>query len=216
MTVNHAAFNPGCTDCARLSKALKEIRNTYPCYHARPVPAFGVKNPTLFIVGLAPGLHGANATGRPFTGDFAGIMLYKMLYKHGFSNQSQSKTLNDGLKLKQCRISNAVKCWPPDNKPTAAEICNCNRYLVAELAAIDKNAVILCLGHIAHNAVVRALALRRSDYRFAHGKNHTLGDNDGRIIADSYHCSRYNTNTRRLTAAMFDTIFTQIKTLLDR
>ncbi len=206
-------FDLNCTACPRLSDFLAEVREKFSHYHARPVPPFGVKNPKLLIVGLAPGLHGANATGRPFTGDHAGIILYEMLYKHGFSNKKISTDLKDGLKLKQCRITNAVKCLPPQNKPIGAEINTCNRYLIEELKTIDKKAVILSLGLVSHKAVIKALGLKQSDYPFIHGKIHKL--NDGRSIIDSYHCSRYNTNTKRLTEKMFSEIFVQIKTQLN-
>lgn len=212
LSKNNALFDIECCSCPRLSLFLKEIRKKYPDYHSRPVPAFGVKKPKLLIVGLAPGLHGANATGRPFTGDHAGIILYEMLHKHGFSNKPISIDLNDGLKLKHCRITNAVKCLPPANKPVGDEINTCNAYLVEELKAINKKSVILCLGQISHKAVIKALSLKQADYPFRHGEIHKL--NDGREIIDSYHCSRYNTNTRRLTEAMFSDIFAQIKVQL--
>lgn len=205
-------FDLNCTACPRLSDFLIEVREKYADYHARPVPPVGVKNPKLLIVGLAPGLHGANATGRPFTGDHAGIILYEMLYKHGFSNKDTSTDLKDGLKLKYCRITNAVKCLPPENKPIGDEINTCNSYLVEELKVIDKKAVILCLGLISHKAVIKALGLKQSDYPFKHGGNYSL--DDGRAIIDSYHCSRYNTNTKRLTEAMFNKIFIQVKAQL--
>jgi uracil-DNA glycosylase family 4 len=212
MSENLTVFNLNCTECPRLSRFLKETQEKYPDYHSRPVPPFGVSKPKLLIVGLAPGMHGANATGRPFTGDHAGIILYEMLYKHGFSNKPISTHLDDGLKLKHCRITNAVKCLPPENKPIGDEINTCNHYLTEELKIIDKKAVILCLGQISHKAVIKALGLKQSDYVFNHGKDHVL--DDGRVITDSYHCSRYNTNTRRLTEAMFNAIFIQINTRL--
>lgn len=205
-------FDINCTACPRLSTFLKEVRAEYPEYHAKPVPPFGVKKPKLLVVGLAPGLHGANATGRPFTGDHAGIILYEMLYKHGFSNKSVSSSLNDGLKLKQSRISNAVKCLPPANKPIGEEINTCNHFLVEELKSIDNKAVILCLGQISHKAVIKALGLKQSDYPFKHGVIYKL--DDGRQILDSYHCSRYNTNTKRLTEAMFDDVFKNARQLI--
>jgi len=213
MSVKTSEFDLNCKACPRLSKFLVETKIKYPAYHARPVPAFGVKKPKLLIVGLAPGLHGANATGRPFTGDHAGIILYEMLYKHGFSNKAVSVNLQDGLKLKQSRITNAVKCLPPENKPIGDEINTCNRYLIEELKVINKSAVILCLGQISHKAVIKALGFKQSDYPFIHGETHRL--DDGRIVMDSYHCSRYNTNTRRLTVAMFNDIFINIKALID-
>jgi len=202
-------FDLNCTACPRLSRFLLENKKKYPEYHARPVPPFGVDKPKLLIVGLAPGMHGANATGRPFTGDHAGIILYEMLYQHGFSNKPISTDLNDGLKLKHARITNAVKCLPPENKPVGEEINTCNSFLVEELKTIDKKAVILCLGLISHKAVIKALGLKQTDYPFVHAKLHKLGD--GRQIIDSYHCSRYNTNTKRLTEAMFSDVFKQIR-----
>jgi len=212
MSVKLSEFNLNCTDCPRLSGFLEEIRAKYPEYHARPVPPFGVAKPKLLIVGLAPGMHGANATGRPFTGDHAGIILYEMLYQHGFSNKPISTDLNDGLKLKYCRITNAVKCLPPQNKPVGEEIKSCNSYLVEELKVIDKKAVILCLGLISHKAVIKALGLKQSEYPFIHAKAHKL--DDGRQVIDSYHCSRYNTNTKRLTEDMFSDVFKQIRSEL--
>lgn len=202
-----ALFNIECQSCSRLSQFLGEVKKNHPKYYCKPVPAFGVKKPKLLIVGLAPGMHGANATGRPFTGDHAGILLYEMLYKHGFSNKADSIHVKDGLKLKQARITNAVKCLPPENKPVGDEVNTCNQYLVEELKVIDKKAIILCLGLISHKAVIKALALKQKDFSFGHGNLHKL--EDGRQILDSYHCSRYNTNTGRLTEKMFDDIFKQ-------
>ena len=141
MANNISTFNVNCTDCPRLSKYLKEIRKKYPEYYAKPVSSFGSAHPQLLVVGLAPGLHGANATGRPFTGDHAGILLYQMLYKYGFSNNPISRNANDGLKLKDSRITNAVRCLPPQNKPLGNEIDNCNRYLGEELENIKKEAL---------------------------------------------------------------------------
>jgi len=205
-------FNIECHSCKRLSQFLGEVKKKYPDYYCKPVPAFGVKKPKLLIVGLAPGMHGANATGRPFTGDHAGILLYEMLYQHGFSNKPVSAHAKDGLKLKQARITNAVKCLPPENKPVGDEVNTCNSYLVEELKIIDKKAIILCLGLISHKAVIKALALKQKDYPFGHGNIHKL--EDGRQILDSYHCSRYNTNTGRLTEKMFSDIFKQAQSEL--
>lgn len=213
MSSSTSTFKPDCEDCPRLSGFLRNIRQEYPEYHARPVPAFGVKKPGLLIVGLAPGMHGANASGRPFTGDHAGILLYEMLYRHGFSNQAISTHRDDKLKLINCRITNAVKCLPPQNKPNADEINTCNHYLAAELGQLATNAIILCLGQISHKAVVRALGLRQRDYVFKHGALHQLAN--GKTIMDSYHCSRYNTQTKRLTESMFDAIFHRIKEQLE-
>ena len=203
-----AQFNPACRMCPRISKYLDEIRKNYPQYHAAPVAPFGPRRAKLFIVGLAPGLHGANATGRPFTGDFAGILLYETLYRFGFANKSVSTHVNDGLVLHNCRISNAVKCVPPANKPTGTEINNCNAYLRTELKALPDGALVLALGRIAHNAVIRALDLKQKDFPFGHGCYHALSADLGML--DSYHCSRYNTQTGRLTPKMFQDIFNKI------
>ena len=208
MSNNSYKFSVECDDCSRLSKFLQKIRKEYPEYYSKPVPSFGKSRPLLLIIGLAPGLHGANATGRPFTGDFAGIILYEMLYKYGFSNKKSSTSTRDGLKLKNCRITNAVRCLPPQNKPIGEEVNNCNRYLADELNNISKKAVVLCLGQIAHRSTLKALTLRQSKYPFKHGKFYNL--DDGRVIVDSYHCSRYNTQTKRLTEAMFSDIFMKI------
>ena len=166
---------------------------------------FGDPDAALLIVGLAPGMHGANATGRPFTGDHAGILLYATLFKAGFSNQAEGNRADDGLQLTGCRITNAVKCLPPANKPTTAEIATCNRYLAAELELLPRPGVIVALGRIAHNAVLKAFALRQTSHVFGHAAEHTLAD--GVTLIDSYHCSRYNTQTRRLTPAMFERVF---------
>jgi len=213
MANNISKFSQNCTDCSRLAKYLKEVRKKYPKYYAKPISSFGSTHPKLLVVGLAPGLHGANATGRPFTGDHAGILLYQMLYKHGYSNQISSTGINDGLKLKSCRITNAVRCLPPENKPIGEEVNNCNRYLADELKTVNKKAVILCLGQIAHRSTIKALSLNQSEYFFKHGKSHKL--NDGRIVIDSYHCSRYNTQTKRLTEAMFNNVFLKINKQLE-
>ena len=210
---NTSSFNVNCTDCPRLCDHLKQVRNQYPAYYSRPVPSFGNAHPRLLIVGLAPGLHGANATGRPFTGDHAGILLYQMLYKYGFSNNPISRNANDSLKLKDSRITNAVRCLPPQNKPLGDEIDNCNHYLGEELENIKKEAIVLCLGRIAHRSTFKALHIKQSDYPFKHGQFHRL--DDGKIIVDSYHCSRYNTQTKRLTETMFDDVFKNIKKQLE-
>jgi len=194
-------FDPDCRRCPRLAAFLQDIRRRYPDYHAAPVAPFGASRPQLLIVGLAPGLHGANATGRPFTGDYAGVLLYESLYRLGLSNRPHSVSRDDGLKLKGCRITNAVKCVPPENKPAGAEINCCNDYLRRELAALPDRTVILALGLVAHKAVLKALDEKQSAFRFGHGAVHRL--QCGRRLVDSYHCSRYNTQTGRLTEAMF-------------
>ncbi len=205
-------FDPRCSRCPRLATHLEEVRREFPQYHGRPVAPFGDEDPRLLIIGLAPGMHGANATGRPFTGDFAGILLYKTLFEYGFSNRDSAVSRDDGLRLRQCRITNAVKCLPPQNKPTGAEITQCNAFLAAEIAALRPGATILALGTIAHNAVLRALQLKLKDHPFGHGREHALPQ--GRLLIDSYHCSRYNTQTRRLTEAMFRAVFDSISARL--
>jgi uracil-DNA glycosylase family 4 len=198
-------FDQECRECARLSDFLDEVKHEHPDYHARPVAPFGDSKARLLIVGLAPGMHGANATGRPFTGDFAGILLYETLYKYGFSNQPESTHLKDGLKLINCRITNAVKCLPPQNKPVQAEINQCNSFLACELEGMPDDSVIVALGSIAHRAVIRAFNKKQADFEFKHANVHQL--NDKLTLIDSYHCSRYNTQTKRLTPAMFEKVF---------
>ena len=163
-------FNPDCRDCPRLADFLDQTALKYPDYHARPVAPFGDRDAQLLIVGLAPGMHGANATGRPFTGDYAGILLYQTLYDYGFSNRPVSVSRDDGLQLGGCRITNAVKCLPPQNKPQLEEVKHCNRYLRAELDGLQGSAVVLALGKIAHDAVIRALGLRLSAHPFGHAQ----------------------------------------------
>jgi uracil-DNA glycosylase len=202
-----------CVACPRLARFLDEVRQRHPNYHARPVAPFGDGKARLLIVGLAPGMHGANRTGRPFTGDYAGILLYDTLHRFGFADHQESIASDDGLRLTDCRITNAVKCLPPENKPEPAEIKTCNAFLVAELAAAPDVRVVLALGLIAHKAVLMATGLKQSAYAFGHGARHALPD--GRILIDSYHCSRYNTQTRRLTAERFHDVFRLIRTELD-
>ncbi|MEJ2454996.1 MAG: uracil-DNA glycosylase [Candidatus Thiodiazotropha sp.] len=206
------AFDPHCRRCQRLSSFLDRVAGEYSHYHAAPVAPFGDPDARLLVVGLAPGMHGANATGRPFTGDHAGILLYETLHANGFSNQAEATAADDGLRLYDCRITNAVKCLPPQNKPVGAEINTCNRFLSQELAELPPSAVIVALGAIAHQAVLKGFKLRQQAYRFAHGAEHTLPD--GRRLLDSYHCSRYNTQTRRLTPKMFNQVFRRARRLL--
>ncbi len=206
--MSHAAFDPGCRRCPRLAAHLDGVRAGYPDYHAAPVPAFGDPDPRLLIVGLAPGMHGANASGRPFTGDYAGILLYETLHRYGYASRPESRSTDDGLRLRGCRITNAVKCLPPENKPTPVEVRECNAFLAGELAALEAGAIILALGTIAHQAVLRALGLKPGDFPFGHGREHRL-PRDHWLI-DSYHCSRYNTQTRRLTTEMFHAVFDAI------
>ena len=206
-------FDPYGARCPGLARFLAKGRGDHPDYHARPVEPFGSKDASLLIIGLAPGMHGANASGRPFTGDYAGILLYETLYRFGFSNRPVSEHRKDGLLLRDCRITNAVKCLPPENKPTTDEVRTCNSFLQAELAAAPQNAVILALGNVAHGAVLRALGLKAGQFPFGHGNRHVLDEQ--RWLFDSYHCSRYNTQTRRLTEPMFHGVFQQIRTHLD-
>jgi uracil-DNA glycosylase family 4 len=206
-------FNAKCRLCPRLVNFLGQVKDDYPDYHAAPVAPFGDSDARLLVVGLAPGMHGANATGRPFTGDYAGILLYQTLYDYGFSNQPQASSRSDGLELYDCRITNAVKCLPPQNKPIGSEINRCNSFLRDELAGMPERSLILSLGSIAHRAVIKALGLKQNAYPFAHGMEHRL--NDRQLMIDSYHCSRYNTQTRRLTPDMFHQVFERARSLLD-
>ena len=208
-----SSFSENCRKCGRLSNFLDEVAAAHPDYHARPVPPFGDPEPKLLIVGLAPGMHGANRSGRPFTGDHAGILLYETLHNFGFSNQKTSEK-GDSLALMGCRITNAVKCLPPQNKPEPSEIRACNGYLAAELGCLDAGSAILALGTIAHNAVLSACNLKLRDHAFGHAAVHDL-PGGGRLY-DSYHCSRYNTQTRRLTAEMFEAVFRAIREYIGR
>ena len=207
-------YDASCKDCDRLNSFLTEVKNKNPDYFCKPVPSFGEKNPPFLIVGLAPGMHGANRTGRPFTGDHAGILLYKTLYKFGFSNLETSQSIDDNLILKNCRITNAVKCLPPDNKPNYEEVKNCNKFLQSEINELKQGSILLALGLIAHNAIMTSLSLTKKDYKFSHGKKHNLPNN--LVMYDSYHCSRYNTQTKRLTEEMFYEVFLSIKTEMER
>jgi uracil-DNA glycosylase len=207
-------FDPSCRRCPRLAAFLDLVRERHPSYYCKPVAPFGDRKARLLIVGLAPGMHGANRTGRPFTGDHAGILLYATLFKFGLASAPVSTAADDALELEGARITNAVKCLPPDNKPTPLEIKACNAYLAAELEQSPDVHVILALGLIAHAAVLRASNRRPSEFRFAHGAEHVL--NGGRVLIDSYHCSRYNTQTRRLTAGMFETVIERAASLAKR
>lgn len=202
-----------CRQCPRLADFLGEVKAAHPGYHARPVAPFGDDNPRLLIVGLAPGMHGANRTGRPFTGDHAGILLYRTLHRFGFASQPESVSADDGLRLAECRITNAVKCLPPQNKPETAEIRQCNAYLRSELAALSEGTAVLALGSVAHQAVLLAQGLKIKAYPFGHGAHYQLPC--GLDLYSSYHCSRYNTQTGRLTAEMFEAVFAGIRHHLD-
>lgn len=206
------SFNTDCQRCPRLAAFLADNRRQYPHYHGRPVASFGPSSPRLLLVGLAPGLHGANATGRPFTGDFAGRLLYATLHRFGFASQPDSRAADDGLRLVDCRITNAVRCVPPQNRPVPAEVRSCNGYLREELDLLRPGGVVLALGAIAHGAVLQAFGLRPAHWRFAHGATHAV--RPGTTLVDSYHCSRYNTQTGRLTTAMFTELFDRVRSLV--
>lgn len=195
--------------CPRLVGFLAEVKAAEADYHAAPVESFGVSRPALLIVGLAPGMHGANRTGRPFTGDYAGILLYQTLHRYGLASAPESTHRRDGLKLHDCRITNAVRCLPPANKPTTDEVKACNPFLRAELDAVAPGGVVLALGGLAHKAVLRAMGLKQSQFAFGHNVVHPLGA--GRTLISSYHCSRYNTQTRRLTEPMFHQVFDTVR-----
>ena len=195
-----------CPLCPRLAAFREAARAREPDWYNAPVRPWGDPDGQLLIVGLAPGMQGANRTGRPFTGDYAGVLLYQTLFGLGLSNQPEGKDPDDGLALKGVRITNAVKCVPPENKPDGAEIRRCNTYIAAEIAALPSIRVILALGRIAHEAVLMALGQRRSAFKFGHAAEHTI---DGRHFIDSYHCSRYNTQTRRLTPEMFRAVMSR-------
>ena len=202
-------FTTDCRDCPRLATFLDETKRTYPTYFCKPVPAFGVSHPRLLIVGLAPGMHGANRTGRPFTGDTAGQLLYSSLHHFGYASQPTTIDANgemdNNLVLINCRITNAVKCLPPQNKPTPEEIRTCNQYLQSEIAALPTSTCILALGGIAHDAVLMAVGMKKSTAKFGHAARHRLSS--GHQLFDSYHCSCYNTNTKRLTEKTFHDVF---------
>lgn len=199
-----------CGLCPRLVGFRRENAHHEPSWFNGAVPSFGDHDPRLVIVGLAPGLKGANRTGRPFTGDFAGELLYQTLVEFGFAQGVYAARPDDGLTLSDCLITNAVRCVPPENKPTPAEIATCNRFLSARLRATPRSTAVLALGRIAHDATLAALGQNRSAHRFSHGAVHRL--DRGWTLYDSFHCSRYNTNTGRLTAPMFRAVFEQIKT----
>jgi uracil-DNA glycosylase len=203
-----------CPLCPRLAAFREVQRADHPEWFNAPVPSFGDERAELLIVGLAPGLRGANRTGRPFTGDHAGTLLYDTLRKFGFAGGVYDARPDDGLVLHRARITNAVRCVPPQNKPQPAEIANCRRFLAGELAAADRIRAILALGAVAHASVIAALGLRRALFPFGHGRLHALPQ--GGLLADSYHCSRYNTNTGKLTVAMFEAVFAALVQRLGR
>jgi len=199
-----------CPLCPRLAGFREDNIVKYPDWFNGAVPSFGDKNAALLIVGLAPGLQGANRTARPFTGDYAGDLLYATLEKFGFSNGKYAADPKDGLVLKNAMITNAVRCVPPQNKPVGAEIKQCREFLINQMAALKNLRVILCLGQIAHNSTVATLEMKQKDAPFAHRARH-LTPHPEIALFDSYHCSRYNTNTRRLTVEMFEDVFADIR-----
>jgi uracil-DNA glycosylase family 4 len=205
-----------CPLCPRLVEFRQASQRAHPDWFNAPVPSFGDASGRLLIVGLAPGLQGANKTGRPFTGDYAGDLLYSTLAKFGFSTGTYQARPDDGMKLKGAIISNAVRCVPPENKPTGAEIVTCRQFLISRMAQLPNLKVILALGRIAHDSTVRALNAKPSTAVFGHGRRHTLISPVGPVtLHDSYHCSRYNTNTGRLTVEMFHSVFAAIAKDLD-
>ena len=205
-------FDPDCRRCDRLAGFLDRVKSQKPDYFCKPVPPFGAADPGLLVVGLAPGMHGANATGRPFTGDHAGMLLYQTLHKYGFSSAPESVSADDGLELINCCITNAVKCLPPQNKPVGAEINQCRDFLSAELDSFRSGGVVLALGSIAHKSVVAGFGLRQKEAVFGHAAEHRMPR--GITLIDSYHCSRYNTQTRRLTTPMFEQVFARAVEIL--
>lgn len=201
-----------CAECPRLASFRAANRAAFPDWHNAPVPAFGPLDAGLLIVGLAPGLRGANRTARPFTGDYAGDLLYPTLGEFGWTEGAYGAAPDDGLRLVGCRITNAVRCVPPENKPTGAECNACRPFLANEITAMPNLRVILALGGVAHGNVLAALGERKKDFPFGHGNSHVLAS--GRRLIDSYHCSRYNTNTGRLTPGMFRDVFAAIADLM--
>ena len=207
MMINPAS---NCQTCPRLAEFRKQNQHKYPNFFNAPIPVFGEENAQLAIVGLAPGVKGANQTGRAFTGDHAGYLLYDVLQQTGFSTGNFMPDGHDNLQLVNCRIINAVRCVPPQNKPTTAEIINCSPYLINALQQMSQLKIIVALGKIAHDAILRGFQEKLSAYRFTHGATHHLTHkktNAPILLLDSYHCSRYNTQTRRLTAEQFLNIF---------
>ena len=208
-----------CPLCPRLADFRAASRHREPGWHNAPVPSFGPLDARLLVVGLAPGLKGANRTGRPFTGDYAGDLLYATLAKYGFAEGAYRQRADDGLRLIDCRIANAVRCVPPENKPTPAEIALCRPFLAAEIAGLKQLRAILALGGIAHGSVLAALGQRLSRHPFRHGAVYEIPAGEmerGLLLADSYHCSRYNTNTRRLTTEMFEAVVATLRQRLDQ
>lgn len=206
------APSPDCPLCPRLAAFRRANRREHPDFFNDPVPSFGPLDARLLIVGLAPGLKGANRTGRPFTGDYAGDLLYGSLKRHGLARGHYEARVGDGFELIDCRVTNAVRCVPPENKPLPLEVNTCRQFLPAEIAAMPKLKAILALGQIAHNSVLSALGIKKKDYAFAHGARHP---HNGMTLLASYHCSRYNTNTGVLTEKMFDEVMAAAKRAAD-
>ena len=201
-----------CDLCPRLRQFILDQREKEPDWFNGAVPSFGDARAKLLVIGLAPGMTGANRTGRPFTGDWAGDLLYATLGKFGFTQGSYDRRPDDGLELVGAMITNAVRCVPPQTKPVGAEINQCRPFLKARIDALSQVKVLLCLGKISHDSTVRALGLRLKDHPFGHGSEYQVGD---LTLLSSYHCSRYNTNTRRLTEEMFENVFARAKTLIE-
>jgi uracil-DNA glycosylase family 4 len=204
------APEPGrnCPLCPRLVEFRQEWRRKEPTWFNAPVPSFGAADARVLIVGLAPGLQGANRTGRPFTGDYAGVLLYETLLRYGFAKGEYKAHPDDGLTLVDSRITNAVRCVPPENKPTPLEIKTCRDFLVATLAQMKNLRAVVQLGRIAHDSVLAALGVKKSAYAFSHGCRHEIGE---LTVFSSYHCSRYNTNTGVLTPEMFREVFAKVR-----
>jgi uracil-DNA glycosylase family 4 len=201
-----------CARCPRLVAYRSALTERYPDWHNAPVRSFGPASARVLILGLAPGATGANRTGRPFTGDHAGTMLYATLAKFGFANDRFAADPGDGLELLDCMVSNAVRCVPPQNRPTPAEISTCRAFLGERVAALPRLRAIVCLGRIAHESALRTFGVRLAAHPFAHGARHDVA---GLALFDSYHCSRYNTNTGRLTAPMFEAVFSDLRRYID-
>jgi uracil-DNA glycosylase family 4 len=207
----HAEPSPNCPLCPRLATFRKAWREREPTWYNAPVQSFGPRDARLLIVGLAPGLQGANRTGRPFTGDYAGVLLYDTLLRYRFARGQYAAHPDDGLELVDCRISNAVRCVPPENKPTGIEIATCRTFLRGAIDEMPKLRIILSLGRIAHESVVATLGAKRAQANFGHGSKHNVG---ALTLFDSYHCSRYNTNTGVLTPEMFRAVIAEVRAVL--
>lgn len=205
---------PDCPLCPRLVSFRENNRDAFPEWFNAPVPSFGAPDARLLIVGLAPGLRGANRTGRPFTGDYAGALLYRTLLKYGFATGDYAERPDDGLALKDCLITNAVRCVPPANKPESGEINICRQFLSGRISELPRLTAVVVLGRIAHESTLKAFGLKLKDFSFGHGRVHTISDGNLRLY-DSYHCSRYNTNTGMLTEEMFESVFSSVRNFLD-